>query len=452
MTEQEILSVAKLVYPGCNIEIIADTGDKYYVNISSKNSDGLSDIHSIDKKSGEISGNIPTLIALKDEGLRHKIEEHYLKKSDDHLEHHGIKGQRWGERNGPPYPLDQKTHNKVVKDGSPSKKPVKKADDESQPVNGKQKAKTAQQIVEQNGDLTTELAYVGVTVAVIGAQALLKKFAINSMHKSHKKHSTELSNKYMGDYANVREFTKASPPKKIAGEHSIEDDAAAVNPLFAVDKPYTTNNCTLCATTYDLRRRGYDVTAKMCDNGMVVKNTLKDIYEGAKDIGVGSNTNTWDDVKKFAVKKFPEGSRGHISIRSPFASLGHSMAWEIKGGKLRVIDPQSNDTNVDLNSDLFKLWGPSMTSFTRLDNLKVKTEGMSTVCAELKDNWKSKVPKKASKNTDSVLPGSDTQANVPASTSGRITDYQRYAANQYKKEHPNTKMSEREIIEMLSKK
>ena len=26
--------------------------------------------------------------------------------SDDHLEHHGIKGQKWGVQNGPPYPLD----------------------------------------------------------------------------------------------------------------------------------------------------------------------------------------------------------------------------------------------------------------------------------------------------------------------------------------------------------
>lgn len=29
---------------------------------------------------------------------------------DDFLCHHGIKGQRWGVRNGPPYPLDEKSH------------------------------------------------------------------------------------------------------------------------------------------------------------------------------------------------------------------------------------------------------------------------------------------------------------------------------------------------------
>ena len=28
----------------------------------------------------------------------------------DSLEHHGIKGQKWGDKNGPPYPLGSKDH------------------------------------------------------------------------------------------------------------------------------------------------------------------------------------------------------------------------------------------------------------------------------------------------------------------------------------------------------
>ena len=34
-----------------------------------------------------------------------------------YLEHHGIKGQKWGERHGPPYPLDSKTHARAKKAG-----------------------------------------------------------------------------------------------------------------------------------------------------------------------------------------------------------------------------------------------------------------------------------------------------------------------------------------------
>lgn len=32
-----------------------------------------------------------------------------------YLSHHGIKGQKWGEQNGPPYPLSTRVHNMVVK-------------------------------------------------------------------------------------------------------------------------------------------------------------------------------------------------------------------------------------------------------------------------------------------------------------------------------------------------
>ena len=34
---------------------------------------------------------------------------------DDELQHHGIKGQEWGVKNGPPYPLDKKESKKYYK-------------------------------------------------------------------------------------------------------------------------------------------------------------------------------------------------------------------------------------------------------------------------------------------------------------------------------------------------
>ena len=37
--------------------------------------------------------------------------------SNDSLSHHGIAGQKWGEQNGPPYPLDYNDHSSLEKRG-----------------------------------------------------------------------------------------------------------------------------------------------------------------------------------------------------------------------------------------------------------------------------------------------------------------------------------------------
>ena len=43
------------------------------------------------------------------------MEVRRMSSSMSELYHHGIKGQEWGDRNGPPYPLDSKTSGQVKK-------------------------------------------------------------------------------------------------------------------------------------------------------------------------------------------------------------------------------------------------------------------------------------------------------------------------------------------------
>lgn len=77
---------------------------------------------------------------------------------DDVLAHHGILGQRWGQRNGPPYPLDSKvsTGKRLKKEGSISRK-RKKALKKARKTRAKNlKFKTEQKAQEQQRQKTKE--------------------------------------------------------------------------------------------------------------------------------------------------------------------------------------------------------------------------------------------------------------------------------------------------------
>ena len=54
-------------------------------------------------------------IGIRRDSMRNDFRPNYLS-------HHGIDGMKWGIQNGPPYPLDKQTHNKVVKKASGEKK------------------------------------------------------------------------------------------------------------------------------------------------------------------------------------------------------------------------------------------------------------------------------------------------------------------------------------------
>ncbi len=65
----------------------------------------------------------------KVEKILGKIRE----KLDEELFHHGVKGQKWGVRNGPPYPIDRSTnHDTIVKDAIESGLVSKKVNREKQ--------------------------------------------------------------------------------------------------------------------------------------------------------------------------------------------------------------------------------------------------------------------------------------------------------------------------------
>lgn len=106
--------------------------------------------------------------------------------SYDYLEHHGIEGQKWGRRNGPPYPLDYDDHSTSEK----KKNPKSKLDNYDTSKRNKKPSK----IKEFAKNHKEELIIGGWTAAaIVGTVLAGRKFA--EVSREHKLSDYSIANR-----------------------------------------------------------------------------------------------------------------------------------------------------------------------------------------------------------------------------------------------------------------
>ena len=473
LTLQECIDKIKKEYPKHFPYTFIEMNGKYIFNLVQKGYDpkkAISDMHVVDPDTGFISGGIsimeflqnpsfrekwkkPNLVANHDESIGHSAvftggpakgwgvrkiqngsgnEASFRKNTDEKdgltyggsLSHHGIKGQNWGVRNGPPYPLDQKTHNQVVKGA------------------GKANVKGGSGYDSEGGQRTGLIPELVSLAALIGVNIYLSNPRVQDRQKYKRQKKFDEGNRnvsedLLGDIQDMdKKFSDENPPKMISGKHSIDDDLMACNPRFNEGVvPGTSSNCTLCAFTYDMRRRGYDVAALASETGNYPEQIIKDLYKDAKEDKI--KARNFSDMFKQAAEKYPEGARGEIHLTAPF--FAHSMAWEIKDHQLVVMDPQRNDkyTPQQLNEFGFYSNNPN-NGFIRTDHLEVNPDGMNKVCAEYKSDGLKTAKAERKKYEQSKNPSEKQNKKAAAgvkqlSKSERRRNYKEL----YLKEHPN---------------
>lgn len=149
----------------------------------------------------------------------------------------------------------------------------------------------------------------------------------------------------------------------------------------------------LCTSTYDLRRRGYDVTAKTAGAGFFTTDINK-WYPKAKvknisgedpklksnNQFIGSRTKIKDATDKFIkeAQSQGEGARGNIMVTWNGTASGHSMVYEVKGGKVRILDAQANK----VYNDPYKILKQTTGTFdvARLDNVDFNIKEIKRCC------------------------------------------------------------------------
>lgn len=267
--------------------------------------------------------------------------------NDNYLAHYGIKGQKWGVRR---YQNSDRTWTaegkiRYGRSGSDMEKKAKifltgeaaktKLKDIDHQTDGSTKGEVAK--------LLASVALDVVTLNPIGAASDLYRIgSAVTAGIGEKRAFKRIENAPIDEKTGLPLKTKNT---------TAEQDVKMVNPGFRNFNTNTKNNCVLCSTAFELRRRGYDVTASKAAVGYTSDEYLK-WFKGAKQESKGGFTylayknasvKTGRELREWAEPKLlsqGEGARGYLSVLW-YLGGGHNMAYEVKNGKVVVYDAQS---------------------------------------------------------------------------------------------------------------
>ena len=296
---------------------------------------------------------------------------------DAYLAHHGILGQKWGKKNGPPYPLGYNDHSSSEK----------KAGWEDSLVSYGSESKRTKKLRENAEYYDRVLEYD--KKAGKGNEFEPYKETIEKKHgEAHKKLETSKQKdkaKGLTGEPDETELRMKKHPTNADVDMKKVNSGPSRNFKTLYD-PGVTMNCMNCTAAYELRRRGYDVVAKKAIQGHDVEYIQK-CFPGAElkplhgynskkgsetsylRAALGQNKELASAVEKKLLKE-GNGARGSLLMRYGKRS-GHSVNYEVTDGKLILRDCQTG-TKYSNASELLR-YSASAYSM-RLDNVDFDTK------------------------------------------------------------------------------
>ena len=284
--------------------------------------------------------------------------------SDEYLAHHGILGQKWGIRRF------QRLDGTRTAAGKEHAKELAK-EEQTEGLTKESESKTESHQETKKKGLTDEqkraiLIGVAVTAGIIGTYGGYRIYQ-NYKNKDVKFHETEGGMKIQ---LKNKPFTE-------------DEDMAAVNngrlwnPFKNLGGHFG-NNCMLCSTTYELRRRGYDVKAGEERKGRSFFD-LDDIFttKDGKDVSDTIKIISEETSNGFlkAAKGYGPNTRGNLMYGNPLFGY-HSVVWENDSkGNTILRDCQANKKYTE--KDIYALFDSGVLKpiqLIRTDNLVIDEE------------------------------------------------------------------------------
>ena len=278
---------------------------------------------------------------------------------DDYLAHHGIQGQKWGVRHGPPYPLDREVSSRV-KRGEDATRVGKEYSSKDFKYHSKAMQEFKQ---EMKNTFLVNIPFLGPAYWLYSNI----RYGINSTDKK--------------DYTQTEgQPEKLSQLKKKEKPTSSDEDVKVVNPRIGQQKG-TVNNCTNCTMAMEMRSRGYDVRARKKANGRF-QDEWNEYFTGIKkDSWVKYSRrldNKFYENKRIAtnlylvlthdIEKQGTGARGTLSL-TWINGGAHSIFYRVTDGGVKFYDGQTGKSGRQLDN-YFSL--ARDISCLRLDDKKVK--------------------------------------------------------------------------------
>lgn len=134
---------------------------------------------------------------------------------ENNLSHHGIRGMKWGKRNGPPYPLTQSSKSQAERKASTGK--TEGSEKKDTETSGKKKISdmSDSELKEAISRLQLEKQYKDLTKSEnVKKSAKGKEFVMDVLEKSGKNIATQFTTYIMGEALNSVAGKEIVNPKK----------------------------------------------------------------------------------------------------------------------------------------------------------------------------------------------------------------------------------------------
>ena len=155
-------------------------------------------------------------------------------------------------------------------------------------------------------------------------------------------------------------------------KHTIITDTKGTNPSYTTSGESYKANCQRCVPTWELRRRGYNVTAKarILDSKGRPDNRTDKIASNWQNIFENQSWQTCSGTGKKDIltkmKSWGDGARAEIYIRWRRGGA-HVFAVENIKGNIKFLDPQNGEKDVEYYLTMGR---PGSIMISRIDNLK----------------------------------------------------------------------------------